>query len=114
MLAVIIARTKENGQIKGVVSHLVEDDLSILQFWDDTLPFYKDHDIGLAMNMKLLLCTLSNSGLKINFHKSGIFYFKPAKECGLQYSQLFGCKLGTYPFRYLSIPMHYRELNNKD
>ena len=54
------------------------------------------------------------SGLKVNFHKSEIFYFEPAKECGLQYSQLFGCKLGTYPFRYLSLPMHYRELNNKD
>jgi len=57
MSAVIIARTKENGQIKAVVSHLVEDDLSILQYVDDTLLFLKDHDIGLAMSMKLLLCT---------------------------------------------------------
>ena len=57
MLAVIFARTKENGQIKGVVSHLVEDDLSILQYVYDTLLFLKDHDIGLAMNTKLLLCT---------------------------------------------------------
>ena len=39
MLAVIFARTKENGQIKGVVSHLVEDDLSILQYVNDTLLF---------------------------------------------------------------------------
>ena len=41
MSAVIIARTKENGQIKAVVSHLVEDDLSILQYVDDTLLFFK-------------------------------------------------------------------------
>ena len=32
MLAIIIARAKVNGQVKGVVPHLVEDGLSILQY----------------------------------------------------------------------------------
>jgi hypothetical protein len=31
MLAIIVARAKGDGQIKGVVPHLVEDELSILQ-----------------------------------------------------------------------------------
>jgi hypothetical protein len=31
-----------------------------------------------------------------------------------EYSQLFGCKSGSYPFRYLGIPMHYRKLSNAD
>ena len=48
MLAVIFARTKENGQIKGVVSHLVEDDLSILQYVNDTLLFFKKKTMTLA------------------------------------------------------------------
>jgi hypothetical protein len=48
------------------------------------------------------------SGMKINFHKSKIFCFK------FIYSSLFGCKLGSYPFRYLGIPMHYRKLANND
>ena len=30
------------------------------------------------------------------------------------YSQLFGCGLGKYPFRYLGLPMHTRKLSNKD
>ena len=69
MLAVIIARAKENGQVKGVVPHLVEDGLSILHYADDTMLFL-DHDIEQAMNMKLLLCTFEQlSGLKINFYK---------------------------------------------
>jgi len=114
MLAVIIARAKENGQVKGAVPHLVEDGLSILHYADDTMLFL-DHDIEQAMNMKLLLCTFEQlSGLKINFHKSKIFCFGKAKECELQYSHLFGYKVGTYPFRYLRLPMHYRKLNNKD
>jgi hypothetical protein len=76
---------------------------------------FLDHGIEQAMNMKLLLCTFERlSGLKINFHKSEIFCSGKAKECELQYSLLFGCKVGTYPFRYLGLSMHYRKLNNKD
>jgi hypothetical protein len=47
MLVVIFARAKENGQVKGVVPHLVEDGLSILQYVDDTVLFL-DHDIEQA------------------------------------------------------------------
>jgi hypothetical protein len=47
MLVVIIARAKENGQVKGVVPCLVEDGLSILQHVDDTVLFL-DHDIEQA------------------------------------------------------------------
>ena len=40
MLAIIIARAKEDGQVKGVVPHLVEEGLSILQYADDTIIFW--------------------------------------------------------------------------
>jgi hypothetical protein len=46
--------------------------------------------------------------------KSEIFYFGEAVDYGSRYKQLFGCKKGSYPFRYLGIPIHYRKLNNKD
>jgi hypothetical protein len=73
------------------------------------------HDFDKAINMKLLLCVFEQlSGLKINFHKSEIFYFGKAKEQEANYSQLFGCKTGSLPFHYLGIPMHVRKLNNKD
>jgi hypothetical protein len=65
--------------------------------------------------MKLLLCVFEQlSGLKINFYKSEIFCFGQAKDCEIQYSQLFGCKIGAFPFKYLGIPMHYRKLSNRD
>ena len=50
------------------------------------------------------------SGLKINFHKSEIFCFSNAKEIEQQYTQLFGCELGVFPFRYLGIPIHYKKI----
>jgi predicted PurR-regulated permease PerM len=31
-----------------------------------------------------------------------------------QYSAIFGCQGGEFPFKYLGITMHYRKLSNKD
>jgi hypothetical protein len=72
------------------------------------------HNIDQAWNIKLLLSAFEQMlGLKINFHKSELFYFGQAKEDERQYAQLFGCQIGSYPFRYLGIPMHYKKLRNK-
>jgi retron-type reverse transcriptase len=92
VLAMLIKRAKEEGQIVGVIPHLVDDGLSILQYADDTILFM-EHDIDKAKNIKLLLNAFEQlSGLKINFHKSEIFCFGQAKDYELQYEQIFGCK----------------------
>ena len=54
----IIKRAKKDGQINEIVSHLVDDGLSILRYADDTI-FFMEHDLAKAPNMKLLLCDLS-------------------------------------------------------
>ncbi|WVZ74625.1 hypothetical protein U9M48_022786 [Paspalum notatum var. saurae] len=114
MLAIIINRAKVEGKVNGVIPHLMENGLSILQYADDTVIFL-DHDLELARNMKALLCMFEKlSGLKINFHKSEIFCFGQAKECEKEYSELFGCRQGSLPFKYLGLPMHYRKLGNSD
>ncbi|WVZ69841.1 hypothetical protein U9M48_018567 [Paspalum notatum var. saurae] len=114
MLAIIINRAKVVGKVNGVIPHLVEDGLSILQYADDTVIFL-DHDLEKARNMKALPCMFEKlSSLKINFHKSEIFCFGQAKECENDYSELFGCRSGSFPFRYLGLPMHYRKLRNSD
>ena len=59
--------------------------------------------------MKLLLYAFEQlSRLKINFHKSEIFCYGHAKEMEDEYTTLFGCNTGEYPFKYLGIPMHHR------
>jgi hypothetical protein len=69
-----------------------------------------DNDLEKAKNLKLLLGAFEQlSGLKINFHKSEIFCFGDAKDSECVYSQLFGCHTGTYPFKYLGIPMHFKK-----
>jgi hypothetical protein len=55
ILAILIKRAKNSGQIEGVVPHLVDDGLSILQYADDTLIFMDDN-LEKAKNIKILLC----------------------------------------------------------
>ncbi|WVZ90617.1 hypothetical protein U9M48_036902 [Paspalum notatum var. saurae] len=113
MLAILINRAKADGQISGVVPHLVEGGLSILQYADDTIIFM-DNDLEHARNMKLLLCAFEQvSGLKINFHKR-IFCFGAAQQNLTDYMQLFGCNSRDLIMKYLGIPVYYRRLSNTD
>jgi hypothetical protein len=57
MLVVLIARAKEDGQVGGLIPHLVEGGISILQYADDTILFL-EHDLQKAVNMKLILCLM--------------------------------------------------------
>jgi hypothetical protein len=90
----------------------VDGGVSILQYADDTIIFM-EHDLQKALNMKLILCIFEQlSGLKINFHKSELFCFGNAKDLQDEYRILFGCEIGSLPFRYLGIPIHFRRLKN--
>jgi hypothetical protein len=110
MLAIIIERAKTDGFIEGLIPHLVDGGLSILQYADDTILFMK-HDLEKAQNLKLILSAFELlSGLKINFHKSELFCFGEAQDEVNAYAELFGCGQGQFPMRYLGIPIHYRRL----
>jgi hypothetical protein len=61
---------------------------------------FMDHNFEQTKNMKLLLSSFEQlSSLKINFHKSEIFYFGEAKNYESQYEQLFGCKKRIIPIQ---------------
>ena len=114
MLAILIERAKQDGQILGLVPHLVDGGISILQYADDTIIFM-EHNFEQAKNMKLLLTMFEQlSGLKINFHKSELFCFGAAKGVQQDYMNIFGCNVGEAPFTYLGIPLHYKRISNKD
>ena len=109
MLAILIERAKSKGQIEGVIPHLVDGGLSILQYADDTILFM-EHDIEKARNLKLILSAFKQlSGLKINFHKSELFCFGEAQEEASLYAELFGCAQGQFPINYLGIPISLSE-----
>jgi hypothetical protein len=111
MLAIMIERAKNDGLIEGVIPHLIDGGLSILQYADDTILFM-EHDLEKAQNLKLILLAFEQlSGLKINFHKSELFCFGEAQDEANVYASLFGCAQGQFPMWYLGIPIHYRRLS---
>jgi hypothetical protein len=77
MLAILSER---DGQIEGVIPHLVDGGLSILQYADDTI-LSMEHDLEEAQNLKLILAAFEQLlGLKINFHKIKLFYLGDAQD----------------------------------
>ena len=65
--------------------------------------------------MKLLLSVFEQlSGLKINFHIREIFFYGEAKQYETEYTEMFGCELGSYPFRYLGSVMRIGVSSRKD
>jgi hypothetical protein len=44
MMAILIARAKEDDQVSGLIRHLVDGGISILQYADDTILFM-EHDL---------------------------------------------------------------------
>lgn len=54
MLAILVSRARNASQISGVVPHLVDGGLTILQYADDTILFLED-DLEQAKNLKMVL-----------------------------------------------------------
>jgi hypothetical protein len=74
-----------------------------------------DDDLEKAKGLRIVLSAFEKlSGLKINFHKSELFCFGETRERTGEYVELFGCKEGEFPFRYLGIPMSPSRIHNKD
>jgi retron-type reverse transcriptase len=63
MLAVLIKRSKDQDLIEGLVHHLVDGGLFVMQYADDT-NLYMEDDVAKANNLKQILCDFENlSGL---------------------------------------------------
>lgn len=66
MLAVLIKRAKEDGQIAGLILYLVDEGSSILQYVDDTLIFMEH--VGTSFCVQKAFQSLNNFS-RINFTK---------------------------------------------
>jgi hypothetical protein len=80
MLAIIINRAKEDGQVEGIIPHLVEGGVSLLQYANDTIIFMQ-HDLEKALNMKHILYMLNNfRGLRLTFTRTRSFVLVKLKR----------------------------------
>ena len=71
MLAILIGRAKENGQVGGLIPHLVDGGVSILQYDDDTIFFMELTRTDAVFNritMVLFMCRRKHSRNDLKLH----------------------------------------------
>jgi len=107
MLSILIKRAKDDGQIRAIIPHLVEDGLSIFfQYADDTILFM-DHDVEKEQNLgTCCFVSLKNHQvLRLTSTKVIFFCYGETKRRKHEYTEFFGCDTGSYLFVYLGIPL---------
>ena len=93
---------------------LIDKGVVILQYADDTIICIKD-DIEMAKNLKLLLYLYEfMSGLKINFDKNELILIHGEDSKQAMYAELFNCQIGTFPIKYLGVPVSPSKIHGKD
>ena len=113
-LTKMIKKAQKNKLITGLASDLIQDGVAVLQYADDTI-ICLEHDVDKAVNLKLLLYTFEMmSGLKVNFQKSEILTVGGDDNVVKQYAELFNCDIGSFPIKYLGMPVSYTNLRNSD
>lgn len=110
----MLSRAARCGHIAPVVSHLLPEGVSHLQYADDTIILVEMDDTCIA-NLKFILFSFEAvSGLKINFAKSEVLVTGVDEAEALQVARLLNCSLGSFPFKYLGLPISPGVLHAKD
>jgi hypothetical protein len=113
-LAKMVYKAQENGLIKGLVPNYIEHGVAILQYADDTILCVED-EMESVQNLKLLLCFYEKmSGLKINFEKSEALMISQDCEKAIGYAGILNCATGTWPIKYLGVPVSSSKLHVSD
>ncbi|XP_071727074.1 uncharacterized mitochondrial protein AtMg01250-like [Rutidosis leptorrhynchoides] len=94
-----------NNLLRGVEIGTNKVHISHLQYADDTI-FFGSWSLDNFQNlMKLLKCFELCSGLKVNYSKSNLFGVNVCASDVNEMACFFGCKVGTFPFIYLGLPI---------
>lgn len=113
-LSRMIHRAQTNDLICGLIDHIVEKGVAVLQYADDTIICLK-HDVAKATNLKLLLYMYElMAGLKNNFHKSEIITINDEENWDPVYAEILNCQVGTFPIIYLGVPVSPSRLHISD
>jgi hypothetical protein len=102
------------GHIKGVVSHLVDNGVTHLQYADDTILLIELDDLAIANLKFILICFEILSDLKINFFKSKVIVTGVSQLEQARVARMINCKEGKFPMSYLGFPIADRKLTIAD
>jgi hypothetical protein len=105
---------KHAGHMRGVVSHLIPEGVTHLQYAHEAVLFLKLEGNNIANLKFLLICFEILLGLKINFLKSEVLVLGASPQEQARVANMFNCQLGAFPLAYLGFPMADRKLTMLD
>lgn len=112
----VLSRLLENKFADGSIGYhpkASEVRISSLAFTDDLMIFYDGKTSSLRGINSVLETFKGLSGLQMNTEKSAV-YTAGLEEAEKEDTLAFGFVNGTFPFRYLGLPLLYRKLRRSD
>ncbi|KAK2652273.1 hypothetical protein Ddye_012129 [Dipteronia dyeriana] len=95
----------EKGLMKGTTIGNNSDQISHLQFTDDTILFLEPKLKFIRAAKRVLRCFELASKLKINFHKSCLVQDGKKNNLVNDATEIFRCKKACLPISYLGLPL---------
>jgi hypothetical protein len=110
VLGALMWKAAKKDKIKGLMTHLIEEGITHIQYADDTMLVIEGDDKSIS-NMKFILyCFEWISGLRINYHKSETYVFGMDEERQIRIANMLNCQLGALPMVYLGKPVSDKKL----
>ncbi|KAJ9564655.1 hypothetical protein OSB04_000621 [Centaurea solstitialis] len=104
-LNVAIQEAIRKNLFRGVRLGNSVEDVSILQFADDTIFVGEWDDENAVSLIRILKCFELSSGLKINLNKCRVLGVSTSREEIARMARKLRCKEDSFPFHYLGIPV---------
>jgi hypothetical protein len=104
----MLIKAARRVHITGFMSSLYPKGVLSLQYADDTLLFLKHSTTSAGLLKWIMVCFEQLSGMKSNYNKSDLVPTNLDEDETMQYARIFCCKIDSFPFRYLGVPLHYK------
>lgn len=110
----MLDKAASSACIRGVLHDFREGGVISLQYADDTILF-SSVDQEHLFNLKHVIMWFEQiSGMRVNFHKSELITMNVEVEDTQRIADIFNCPIGSFPLKYLGVPLHHSKLSRED
>jgi hypothetical protein len=110
----MIRKAADKGYVTVLLEGFRPGGILALQYIDDTLLFSSCDRLALK-NLKIVLMLFEKvSGMKIIFNKSEVIPLNLDDNQIHEVAHVLSCPVGTLPFKYLGVPIHFEKMKKDD
>lgn len=110
----MLSKAASSGLIQGALVDFKPGGIQSLQYADDTIIFSSPKPEHLFNLKHTLMWFEQISGMRVNFHKSELITLNLEEAETKIAADIFNCRVGSFPLKYLGVPLHYENLTRED